>query len=502
MPVTTEWTSVTELSITIEEARERARRAPLVPVYRELLADTLTPVGAYRALAGDGPAFLLESVEGGERLGRYSFVASEPVATIRVIEGNATVADPLGERALEGRDPLEAIERYLAQYRSEPVEGLPRRFCGGAVGYLGYEAAQYLETLPVPEQDPLGVPDAIFLVADTLVCFDHVQQRLKLVSHLRPSDGSVDDAYRAAAGRIDDLEQRLLQAPAVKRIAAPVRRHVPAATAVAARSREEFLRSVERAKGYIEAGDIYQVQLAQRFTVPFAGDPFDIYRVLRALNPSPYMYYLSLPGLTVLGTSPETLVTVEDRRMRYRPLAGTRRRGRDEAADRRMENELLASEKERAEHVMLVDLGRNDLGRIAEVGSVQVTELLQVERYSHVMHLVSNIEARLREDCTAMDALRSCFPVGTVTGAPKIRAMEIIAELEGERRGVYAGAIGYLGFTGSMDTCIAIRTMVVKHGLATVQAAAGIVSDSNPEEEFLETLNKTAAIRQALEQAQ
>jgi anthranilate synthase component 1 len=502
MPATTESTSVTELSITIEEARERARRAPLVPVYRELLADTLTPVAAFRALAGDGSAFLLESVEGGERLGRYSFVAANPVATIRVIQGNATVVDPLGQRALEGRDPLEAIERYLAQYRAEPVEGLPRRFCGGAVGYLGYEAAQYLEKLPVPEHDPLGVPDAIFLVADTLLCFDHVQQRLKLVSHLRPGDGSVDHAYHAAAGRIDDLERRLLEVPPIKRIGAPLRRHDSTSATGAARSREEFLSSVERAKRYIEAGDIYQVQLAQRFTVPFAGDPFDIYRVLRALNPSPYMYYLSLAGMTVLGTSPETLVTVEDRRMRYRPLAGTRRRGRDDAADRRMENELLASEKERAEHIMLVDLGRNDLGRVAEVASVRVTELLQVERYSHVMHLVSNIEAHLREDCSAMDALRSCFPAGTVTGAPKIRAMEIIAELEQERRGVYAGAVGYLGFTGSLDTCIAIRTMVVKDGAATMQAAAGVVADSNPEEEFLETQNKTAALRQALEQAQ
>ncbi len=493
---------MTELSISLDEARERARLASLVPVYREVLADTLTPVGAYRALAGDGPAFLLESVEGGERLGRYSFVAADPVATIRVIEGTASVTDPGGQRALEGRDPLEAIERYLAQYRSEPVEGLPRRFCGGAVGYLGYEAAHYLERLPVPAHDPLSVPDAIFLVADTLVCFDHVQQRLKLVSHLRPGDGTVDDAYRAAAGRIDDLERSLLEVPTIKRIGAPHRGHVSAASTGAASSREEFFRSVERAKHYIRAGDIYQVQLAQRFTVPFEGDPFDIYRVLRALNPSPYMYYLSLPGLTVLGTSPETLVTVEERRLRYRPLAGTRRRGRDDAADRRMENELLASEKERAEHIMLVDLGRNDLGRVAEVGSVQVTELLQVERYSHVMHLVSNIEARLRKDCSAMDALRSCFPAGTVTGAPKIRAMEIIAELERERRGVYAGAIGYLGFTGSLDTCIAIRTMVIKDGAATMQAAAGIVADSNPEEEFLETQNKTAALRQALEQAQ
>jgi anthranilate synthase component 1 len=487
--------------MTVDEARERARRAPLVPIYREILADSLTPVGAYRALAGQGPAFLLESVEGGERLGRYSFIAAEPLAIIQVLDGRTTVREGQGDRPLEGRDPLDAIERYLAQFRSEPVDGLPARFCGGAVGYLGYEAAAGLERLPVPNADPLRVPDAVFLVADTLVCFDHVQQRLKLVSHLRPGDGTIEDAYRAAGTRIDELERRLLELPALRRIAAPGRTASPAAEIGAARSRQDFLGSVARAKGYIEAGDIYQVQLAQRYTVPFSGDPFDVYRVLRALNPSPYMYYLSLPGMTVLGTSPETLVTVEETKLRYRPLAGTRRRGRDQAADQRMEAELLGSEKERAEHIMLVDLGRNDLGRVAEIGSVQVTELLQVERYSHVMHLVSNIEARLREGCGAMDALRSCFPAGTVTGAPKIRAMEIIAELEQERRGVYAGAIGYLGFTGSLDTCIAIRTMVIKDGAATVQAAAGIVADSDPEEEFLETVNKTAALRQALEQA-
>jgi anthranilate synthase component 1 len=258
---------------------------------------------------------------------------------------------------------------------------------------------------------------------------------------------------------------------------------------------------VERAKAYILAGDIYQVQVAQRFQSPVSTDPFDIYRVLRTVNPSPYMYFLRLPELTVLGTSPEILVTVEGRQLRYRPIAGTRRRGRDAEHDQRMEAELRSSEKERAEHVMLVDLGRNDLGRVAEVGSVKVTDLMTVERYSHVMHLVSNITARLREGCSAMDALRACFPAGTVTGAPKIRAMEIIAELEGERRGVYAGAIGYLGFTGDLDTCIAIRTMVVKDGRATVQAAAGVVADSTPEEEYLETRNKASAVLQAMEAA-
>ncbi|HEY9286978.1 MAG TPA: anthranilate synthase component I [Candidatus Dormibacteraeota bacterium] len=490
-------TSTRELSLSLDEVQARLRRAPLVPVFREMLADTLTPVIAYRALAGSGPAFLLESVEGGERLGRYSFVAADPIGVITVKDGSTSVIDAGGRRQLPGFDPLDAVERYLAGFKAEPVEGLPARFCGGAVGYLAYDAARHLERLPLPVEDPTGVPDAIFLVADTLLCFDQVQHRLKLVSHVRRSDGAPEEAYAAAAARIDALEARLQRPVGLQSIPAPLGRR--SIRASAQRSRAEFIAAVERAKAYIRAGDLYQVQIAQRVTLPFAADAFDVYRVLRALNPSPYMYFLQLPGMTVLGTSPEILVTVDEGRLRYRPLAGTRRRGRDVEADRRLEAELQASEKERAEHIMLVDLGRNDLGRVAEIGSVQVTELLQIERYSHVMHLVSNIEARLRADCTAMDALRACFPAGTVTGAPKIRAMEVIAELEQERRGVYAGALGYLGFGGSLDTCIAIRTAVIKDGQATVQAAAGIVADSQPEQEFLETQNKTAALLQALE---
>jgi anthranilate synthase component 1 len=395
---------------------------------------------------------------------------------------------------------MDAVEQYLAAFRAQPVEGLPERFCGGAVGYFGYEAARYLERLPVPDADPVKVPEAVLLVTDTLVCFDHVLRRVKLVTHVRGDEGPTEAAYAAARRRIDQLLERLLNPPEIRPLPAPNR-----ATGLveidAVRPFEEFAEKVDRAKSYIRAGDIYQVQVAQRVVRRFDSDPFDAYRFLRALNPSPYMYFLKLPGFTVLGTSPETLVTVSGRELRYRPLAGTRRRGRDSASDQRMEAELLQSEKERAEHVMLVDLGRNDLGRVAEIGSVRVTELLKVERYSHVMHLVSNVVATLGSEYTAMDAFRSCFPAGTVTGAPKIRAMEIIAELEQERRGVYAGAIGYLGFNGNLDSCIAIRTMVIKDGLATAQAAAGIVADSVPEEEFLETRNKLGASIQALEYA-
>jgi len=484
------------LSLTLDEVRARAERAPMVPVFREALADTLTPVSAFAALAATGPAYLLESVEGGERLGRYSFVAADPMAIITIHDGAARLANESGSQVLPGRDPLDALQRYLAGFRAEPSDGLPR-FCGGAVGYLGYEAARYLERVPVPDADPLGVPDGVFLISDTLVCFDHVQHRLKLITHVRP--GPLEACYQAAADRLDALEARLSRPVQLRALRAP--RPGGTLDAVGQRSREDFFAAVERAKAYILAGDIYQVQVAQRFQSPVSTDPFDIYRVLRTVNPSPYMYFLRLPELTVLGTSPEILVTVEGRQLRYRPIAGTRRRGRDAEHDQRMEAELRSSEKERAEHVMLVDLGRNDLGRVAEVGSVKVTDLMTVERYSHVMHLVSNITARLREGCSAMDALRACFPAGTVTGAPKIRAMEIIAELEGERRGVYAGAIGYLGFTGDLDTCIAIRTMVVKDGQATVQAAAGVVADSTPEEEYLETRNKASAVLQAMEAA-
>ena len=486
------------LSLSLDEVDRRLARAPLVPVFREILSDALTPVTAYRLLAESGPAFLLESVEGGERLGRYSFVAADPLAVITVDAGEARVDDAAGERALPGTDPFSALEGYLAAFAAEPVDGLPARFCGGAVGYLAYESARYMERVKVPAADPLGVPDGVFLLTDTLACFDHVRHRLKLVSHVRRSDGPAETAYRAASERIDRLEARLRAPVQLRPIAAPTQPRP--SSAQPERAAPDFVQAAERAKEYIRAGDIYQVQIAQRYSLPIEADPFDVYRVLRALNPSPYMYYLKLPSLTILGTSPEILVTVEGRSLRLRPIAGTRRRGWDAAKDRAMEEELRASEKERAEHVMLVDLGRNDLGRVSEVGSVQVSDLMTVERYSHVMHLVSNVTGRLRGDCSAMDVLRACFPAGTVTGAPKIRAMEIIAELERERRGVYAGAIGYLSFTGSVDTCIAIRTMLVKDGRATVQAAAGIVADSIPEQEYLETQNKVAALLQALEQ--
>src|SRR3989440_1740406 len=387
------------------------------------------------------------------------------MAIVTIAGGRATVQDAGGRRELDGTDPLRALEAYLQTFAAEPADGLPEGFCGGAVGYLGYEAARYLERLPLPEADPLQVADGLFVITDTLACFDHVRHRLKLVTHVRTQRPPIESRYAEAVARIDDLARRMNRTVRLKALEPADR---PASASPNGRMSEpEFFEAVEQAKSHILAGDIYQVQVAQRFTVPLEGDPFDVYRLLRALNPSPYMYFLKLPAITIVGTSPEILVTVQGRNLRYRPIAGTRRRGRDDVADRRMEEELRSSEKERAEHVMLVDLGRNDLGRVCETGSVKVTELMMVERYSHVMHLVSNITGRLRADCRPMDALRATFPAGTVTGAPKIRAMEIIAELEQERRGVYAGAIGFFSFTRGLHTRLAIPTLGGEGGVAT-----------------------------------
>src|SRR5207244_12537522 len=354
------------VSLTLEQVKERARRAPMVPIFRDMLSDALTPVTAYAALAADGPAYLLESVERGEQLGRYSFVAADPMAIVTIAGGRATVQDGSGRRELEGADPLRALEAYLEAFLAEPGEGLPEGFCGGAVGYLGYEAARYLEHLPVPEADPLRVPDGVLIVTDTLACFDHVRHRLKLVTHVRAQQEPIEERYAEAVARIDRLARQLSQ-PVRLRPMEPADRP-PASEPEGQVSQPDFFNAVERAKSHILAGDVYQVQIAQRFTAPVQADPFDVYRLLRALNPSPYMYFLRLPSATtILGTSPEILVTVQGRQLRYRPIAGTRRRGRDDAADQRMEREIRCSDKERAEHVMIVDMSWNE-GGVGETG--------------------------------------------------------------------------------------------------------------------------------------
>jgi anthranilate synthase component 1 len=469
---------------TLKEVRQLKKYGNLVPVCRDIQADLETPVSAYLKIARGNYSFLLESVEGGERLARYSFIGTEPLLVLRT--GNE---NPI--------DPLDMVEKELAQFHAVSIADLPR-FHGGMVGYLSYEAARHFERLPCPVQDPHGLPESVLMLADTLLVFDHVTHKIKVVSHAHLA-GDVDTAYREATCKIDDLVNRLEQPMHSEAL-----KNVPPARAEVSSnfSRTEFEAIVSKAKEYIYAGDIIQTVLSQRLARHTYANPFAIYRALRSINPSPYMYYLHLGDFYIAGASPELLVRVEDGIVSTHPIAGTRRRGKDATEDLALEEELKNDEKERAEHIMLVDLGRNDIGRISEPGTVEVTQLMDVERYSHVMHLVSHVQGKLRDGLSQFDALRSCFPAGTVSGAPKIRAMEIIAELEKEQRGPYAGAVGYFDFSGNLDTAITIRTIVIKDNIAYIQAGAGIVADSVPEREYQESLNKAQALLAAIDQAE
>ena len=471
---------------TLGEARELARYGNLIPVYCEIMADLETPVSAYLKIARGDYSFLLESVEGGEQLARYSFIGTEPALVLKTESNN-----PI--------DPLPLIEKELARFQLVTTSGLPR-FHGGMVGYLGYEVARYFEELPSPEPDPLGLPESVFMLADTLLIFDHLTHRIKVVSHAH-INGDVETAYHETTDKIDSLVARLRQpiSPRHSSSAASSQSPAPGSSNL---SQAEFEERVRRAKEYIYAGDIIQVVLSQRLARPTSASPFTLYRTLRSLNPSPYMYYLSLGDCHIVGASPELLVRVEDGIVSNHPIAGTRPRGKNDTQDLALEEDLKSDEKECAEHIMLVDLGRNDIGRVSEPGTVKVTQLMGIERYSHVMHLVSHVEGKLRSDLSQFDALRACFPAGTVSGAPKIRAMEIIAELEPGKRGPYAGAVGYFGFSGNMDTAINIRTSIFKDGVAYTQAGAGIVADSIPEREYQESLNKAQALITAIEQAE
>jgi anthranilate synthase component 1 len=470
---------------TLEQVKAMRGQGNVVPVYREVIADLETPVSAYLKVARGPYSFLLESVEGGERLARYSFIGTEPYRVLETHEGDG--------------DPLVEIERELRRFEPARVEGLPR-FHGGAVGYLAYEVARYYERLPMPDSDPQGFPESVFLFTDTLLVFDHLQHTIKVVSHAR-LDGDIDAAYRQATWKIEELVERLAKPLTSLPYASPAGEG-GTSEAVSNTTREEFMRRVEKAKEYIRKGDTYQIQVSQRFRRETEAHPFDVYRALRTVNPSPYMYYLELGDVHVVGASPEMLVRIEDGAIETHPIAGTRRRGRDAEDEQRMAEELQSSEKERAEHIMLVDLARNDLGRVCTPGSVRVTSLMAVERYSHVMHMVSHVVGTLRQDVTTYDALRAYFPHGTVTGAPKIRTMEIIAELEGERRGGYGGCVGYFDMSGNCDTALAIRTIWMKPGVAYVQAAGGVVFDSTPEEEYLESHNKARALMRAIDVAE
>ncbi|MDO8491130.1 MAG: anthranilate synthase component I [Dehalococcoidia bacterium] len=475
-------------SLTLEQVKKLASQGNMVPLYREFRADLETPVSAFLKIARGAHSFLLESVEGGERLARYSFIGAEPYKVIK------------GSRDIHGDDPLALIEREIKDCRPVSVAGLPR-FHGGAVGYLSYEATRHFEELPSPEADPLGLPEAVFMLVDTLLVFDHLKHKIKIVSHVR-LNGNIERAYHEAIRKIDGLHDRLSQ-PLVE---APRQRSSKVsptpAPVVSNLSKQEFEAIVSKGKQYIYEGEIIQVVLSQRLGRRTDAHPFDIYRALRTINPSPYMYYLSLEDCHIVGASPELLVRVEDGVVVTHPIAGTRPRGASPAEDVALEHELQNDEKERAEHIMLVDLGRNDIGRVSQPGTVQVTQLMGVERYSHVMHLVSHVQGKLRPELNAFDALRACFPAGTVSGAPKIRAMQIIAELEPDKRGPYAGAVGYFSFSGNADTAITIRTIVVKDGTAYVQAGAGIVADSVGEREYHESLNKAKALLNAIDEAE
>lgn len=465
----------------IEEVRRYARGGAWVPVWREVVADLETPVSAFLKVHRDGPCFLLESVEGGQRLARYSFIGTEPYL---VLTG----------RHDDGEEPLARLAREMERHKVAHIPGLPR-LCGGAVGYLSYETAARFERLPVQASDPLGLPESCFMFVHTMLIFDHVTHTIRILSHVMP-EGDIDRAYAEAVERIEELARRLEEPLGPERRTATP--HLPDAAPASNFTRDGFEAGVVAAKEFIAAGEAIQVVLSQRLSRPTSAQPFDIYRALRSINPSPYMFYLDCGGFQLVGASPEILVRVEDGKVMTRPLAGTRRRGRTQEEDLALEAELRSDEKERAEHIMLVDLGRNDIGRVSEPGSVEVRDLMDVERYSHVMHLVTHVEGRLREDLTALDALRACFPAGTVSGAPKVRAMELIAELEHDRRGPYAGAVGYLSFSGAMDMAITIRTIVMSGGVAYAQAGCGLVYDSVPANEYEETLNKAGALLKAI----
>jgi len=474
----------------------------LVPVYSTLLADLETPVSVFMKLTQAGQmAFLLESVEGGEHIGRYSFIGVNPRASLRVHDGQVifqedgqTTQRPLAP----GEDPLHVLKALMSRYRPVRLSGLPR-LVGGAVGYLAYDVVRYFERLPSTAQDDLNVPEAAFMFPDTLVIFDHVKHQLIVLANAYNHDGNPTAAYRDAVRRVDQIVVALGQPlPSVPMTSAPLDEPL-----VSNMRQEEYEERVRRAKDYIRNGDAFQIVLSQRFSRRTSAPPLQIYRALRALNPSPYMFLLRFSDdLTLVGASPEMMVRLEDGIASNRPIAGTRRRGKTEAEDQALAEELLSDPKERAEHVMLVDLGRNDLGRVCDYGTVRVPQMMFVERYSHVMHIVSHVQGKLRADMDAFDLVRATFPAGTLSGAPKVRAMEIIEELEGTRRGAYGGAVGYFSFDGSMDMCITIRTLFIRGDRVYIQAGAGIVADSDPAAEHQECVNKASAQAEAVRYAE
>jgi anthranilate synthase component 1 len=479
-----------------------AKTHTLVPVVRTLHADLLTPVSAFLAIAGkERQAFLLESVERGEHVGRYTFLGARPYMVLTATGDEITIQRGKKKESRRG-EILPVIRELLGEHKPAHVPGLPP-FASGAVGYMAYDVVRQFEKLPSKAKRDLKTPDCVLMFFDRVLAFDHVRHQIHLIASADVRRTSAKKAYAAASRELDRLQQQLTRGLRSQRIALEDRVKSAPIKPNTRTTQAEYERGVERSREYIAAGDVFQVVLSQRMDFKPKAEPFEIYRTLRMVNPSPYMYFLRLgPEMHILGSSPEMLVRVTGKKIEYAPIAGTRWRAESPEEDLRLEQELLADEKERAEHVMLVDLGRNDVGRVSKYGSVKVTDLMRVERYSHVMHLVSSIEGELREGLDSLDAFASCFPAGTLTGAPKVRAMEIIDELEPVRRGVYGGSILYADFAGNLDSCIAIRTMVMKGGNAYVQAGAGVVADSVPRKEYEESINKAGALVRAAELAQ
>lgn len=486
--------------------RTAAADVDLVPVYRRLTADTLTPVSAYCKVQWGASSFLFESVVGGEKVGRYSFLGADPFLQIEAHGNDVTIkTNAAGSETVETKtlpDPLTELEALLGKYRAAELPGLPR-FCGGAVGYAGYDVVRYVENLPNAPEDDRKLPDMSFAFYDRMVIFDHINKTVLVVAHARTDVPDLEAEYQRTCDRVDELCRQLQQGTADMQLTdIDPQADLPAGEAVSNFAQADFEQAVETCQEYIRAGDIFQVVLSQRWRRETSARPLDIYRALRVVNPSPFMFLLRSPGGVLIGSSPEIMVRVEDGHTTIRPLAGTRKRGRTEEEDKALADELLADPKERAEHVMLIDLARNDVGRVAEYGSVELSDVMVVEKYSHVMHITSNVTGQLRPGLTALDALKAGLPAGTVSGAPKVRAMQIIDEQEPHRRGPYAGAVGYLDFTGNMDTCIALRTMVMQGQTVYVQAGAGIVADSVPSAEYQETVNKARGLMKAIDVAE
>jgi anthranilate synthase component I len=483
-----------------EEFAEACTRGNVVPVYRQLMADTLTPVLAFQRIATGPYSFLLESAAGPEKIGRYCFLGSEPFAIFSSLGNEVTLTEGADVRTWTTDDPLAAFQEYLDKFKLAHVDGLPR-FSSGAVGYMSYDVARFVEDLPNCPPDDRGLPDILYMFFDELLIFDHLNKTVKVVCSQRVTEADRDTAYNAAMHRIDALIERLRTA------ANCISDDIEPSGEISLEyksnfAKEDYLRVVDKAKDYIIAGDIFQVVPSQRLEAKTSAEPLDIYRALRVVNPSPYMFLLRFDDMSLVGSSPEVMVRVEGRKVTVRPIAGTRRRGANDAEDDALAAELLADPKERAEHIMLVDLGRNDVGRVADYHTVRADEVMVIEKYSHVMHIVSNVTGQLQDGLSALDALKACLPAGTLSGAPKVRAMEIIDEVEPTKRGPYGGAVGYFDFSGNMDTCIAIRTLVIKGNTAWLQAGGGIVADSVPEMEFEETLNKARALLRAIQVAE